>query len=90
MILSPRNDGSFAGTVTLLASIQAGPSRAMTSATFGNMPEFDSLRCAWGLEWKQEIAEMLRFQVTPSNIFVVYPSIITETTGLGFTFQRLG
>ncbi|CAE7600360.1 UGDH [Symbiodinium natans] len=32
-------------------------------------------------------AGTVTFQVTPSNIFVVYPSIITETTGLGFTFQ---
>lgn len=31
----------------------------------------------------------LRFQVTPSNIFVVYPSIVTEITGLGFSFQPL-
>ncbi|CAE7408572.1 amy, partial [Symbiodinium sp. CCMP2456] len=32
-------------------------------------------------------AGTVTFQVTPSNIFVVYPSIISETTGLGFTFQ---
>ena len=31
----------------------------------------------------------LRFQVTPSNIFVVYPSIVSEITGLGFSFQPL-
>ncbi|CAE7465498.1 MYOM3 [Symbiodinium sp. CCMP2592] len=32
-------------------------------------------------------AGTVTFQVTPSNIFVLYPSIISETTGLGFTFQ---
>ena len=32
----------------------------------------------------------VRFQVTPSNIFVVYPSIVSEITGLGFSFQCLG
>ncbi|CAE7717914.1 unnamed protein product [Symbiodinium pilosum] len=32
-------------------------------------------------------AGTVTFQVTPSNIFVVYPSIVSEITGLGFTFR---
>ena len=32
-------------------------------------------------------AGTVTFQVTPSNIFVVYPSIVSEITGLGFSFQ---
>ena len=32
-------------------------------------------------------AGTVTFQVTPSNIFVVYPSFVSEITGLGFAFQ---